>query len=292
MVRGAYRKSQDYSIAQELKLRWREVTPATLMPGQIKQLMAEWTDKYARCTIANRRNALRRSLTFVDRRNGTFTAEAVHRVPPAQPRHVIATNDEVLKLLAIAPTWMKAIIYFARGLGMRRAEITNLTPANFNPKTAGLNFKRKMGGTSDLPVPSQLQNLINFAASIDPHERIIFTLGLPHSRRSPQTIGDGREKEHDEDCMNSMITDHWRKLVTKAGVNPELHIHDLRHSVATEVFNLTKDIRTAQQLLGHTSMHSTMRYIAPLGDQKIREQLTKLNHEWLFKLRPLTSVKQ
>ena len=187
---------------------------------------------------------------------------------------------------------MKAIIYFARGLGMRRAEITNLTPANFNPETAGLNFKRKQGGSSNLPVPPQLQNLINFAASIDPYERIVFTLGLPRSKRSPKSIGDGRDKEHEEDAMNSLITDYWQRLVKKAGVNPELHIHDLRHSVATEVFNLTKDIRTAQQLLGHASMHSTMRYIAPIGDEKIREQLANLNHEWLFKLKPNTTVKQ
>lgn len=291
-AQGLDRKSQDYSIAQELKLRWREITPETLMPGQIKQIMAEWPQRYARCTVANRRNALKRFLTFVDRRHGTFTADAVHRVPPSIPRHVIATNEEILKLLAIAPTWIKAIIYFARGLGMRRAEITNLTPANFDPKTAGLNFKRKLGGSSNLPVPQQLQNLINFAASIDPHERIIYTLGLPRSKRSPLTAGDGREKEHEEDCMNSTITDHWRRLVKRAGVNSKLHIHDLRHTAATEVFNLTKDIRTAQQLLGHSSMHSTMRYIAPLGDEKIREQLATLNHEWLFKLKPLTQVKQ
>ena len=262
------------------------------MPGHIKQLVASWPETYAQSTIANRRNALKRFLTFIDRRNGTFLTESVPRVPPPKPRHVLATNEEVTKLLAVSPTWMKAIIYFARGLGMRRAEITHLTPANFDPENAGLNFKRKMGGTSNLPVSPQLQNLIQFAASIDPHERIVYTLGLPRSQRSPFTIGDGREKEHEEDAMNSMITDHWRRLLKKAGVNRSLHIHDLRHTAATEVFNKTKDLRTAQQLLGHTSMHSTMRYIAPLKDDTLREQLKTINHEWLYKAKPLTETKQ
>jgi integrase len=195
-------------------------------------------------------------------------------------------------MLQVSPTWMKAVIYFARGLGMRRSEILNLTPANFDPKTCGLNFKRKMGGTSALPVPEPLQNLIVFANQIDPHERILITLGMPRTKRSPLTLNDGKEKQHEWDAINSMLTDTWAKVIKKADANPRLHLHDLRHTAATEAFEHTKDLRTAQQLLGHTALGSTMRYIAPIGPEKLREQLKTINHEWLYKAKPLTELKQ
>ena len=42
--------------------------------------------------------------------------------------------------------------------------------------------------------------------------------------------------------------------------------HSLRRRFATKIYNETKDLRAVQQLLGHTSLDVTQRYIGTRGD--------------------------
>ena len=285
---------RNHSVANEIGVRWKNIPPERLMPGQISELIQHWKDQgYARGTIASRRDTLKRLLHFLDRTHHTYLAESVPKVPPGELRHRTATQEEVSKLLEVAPTWMRCLIYFARILGMRRGEILDLTPAEFDKQSHGLNFPRKMGGTSGLPVPPHLEKLITFAGEQDPHQRVLVTLGLPipgirpHMHRcqvSPQL----RERR----AMYSTISYEWIKLRKKAGVSSDLRIHDLRHTAATEAFTETGDLRTAQQLLGHRSLSSTIRYLAPLRTQELRDQLANLNHAWLYKAKVATELKQ
>jgi integrase len=284
---------RDHTVAREMRLKWRDIPPENLLPAQVIDLVDEWKKIYARSTVVGRRDTLKRLLTFVDRTHRTYLAEAVPRVPPGEQRHVTATNEEVAKLLSAAPTWMRALILFARVLGLRRGEIINLTPKNFDQQTKGLNFLRKGGGTSGLPVPPELERIIQFAGEQDPNERIIVTLGMrrPCERKSVHVKQQSQEAR-EWTAFNSLISNSWTSLKKRAGVNPDLHIHDLRHTAATEAFTETKDLRTVQQLLGHRSLSSTMRYLAPLKTEELREQLKELNHAWLYRARPATELKQ
>jgi integrase len=284
---------RDHSVAREMRLRWRDIPPERLLPAQVINLVDEWKETYARSTVSSRRDTLKRLLTFIDRTHRTFLAEAVPRVPVGEQRHITASDEEVERLLAIAPAWMRALILFARVLGLRRGEIIDLTPKNFDQRTKGLNFRRKGGGTSGLPVPPELERIINFATEQNPDERILITLGMRRPGQKPTLQCARRTPQAREwQAINSLITGAWFSLKKKAGVNPDLHIHDLRHPAATEAFTQTKDLRTVQQLLGHRSLSSTMRYLAPLKTEELREQLKELNHAWLYRARPATELKQ
>ncbi len=284
---------RSHSVARDMRLRWKTVTPQRLSPAEVKALVEEWQARYSTSTVASRRNTLKRLLTFIDRTHRTFLAEAVPRVPPSEQRHITATNEEVSKLLAVAPTWMRAVILFARALGMRRGEIINLTPSNFDAQSRGLNFRRKSGGTSGLPVSPEIEKLILFASDQDPHERIIVTLGMPIPSVKPWAHTANRTAaQRLENAINGLVTSRWRAMVKKSGVNSNLHLHDLRHTAATEAFTETKDLRAVQQLLGHRSLASTMRYLAPLKTEELREQLKDINHAWLYSARPATEMKQ
>jgi integrase len=293
-MRGRSTWDREYSVAREIGVRWKNIPPERLMPGQIADLINEWKNQgYARGTVSSRRDSLKRILRFLDRTHRTYLADSVPKVPPGDQRHRTATQEEVSKLLAHASTWMRCLIYFARILGMRRGEILDLTPAEFDHQTHGLNFPRKMGGTSGLPVPPHLEKLILFAGEQDAHERVLVTLGFqipgsrPHLHRAkvPDQLRLRR-------AMYAAITYEWNKLRKKAGVGADLRIHDLRHTAATEAFAETGDLRTAQQLLGHRSLSSTIRYLAPLRTQELREQLANLNHAWLYKAKVATQMKQ
>jgi len=87
----------------------------------------------------------------------------------------------------------------------------------------------------------------------------------------------GKNNEFIRDNMNK-IDDNWKETYIKTkynwfrynilqkccekALNKKLHIHQLRHSRATYLYEYEKaDLASIQKLLGHASMDTTMRYI-------------------------------
>ena len=58
------------------------------------------------------------------------------------------------------------------------------------------------------------------------------------------------------------FTKQWKALKKRAGIRPELRIHDLRRTLAEDVWNATHDLRAVQAQLGHRSPTTTARYLA------------------------------
>jgi integrase/recombinase XerC len=60
-----------------------------------------------------------------------------------------------------------------------------------------------------------------------------------------------------------------RQAASGTGLPPGLsHPHSLRHSIATHHANMGADLRDIQELLGHASMSSTVRYARVLNPRK------------------------
>jgi integrase/recombinase XerD len=72
-----------------------------------------------------------------------------------------------------------------------------------------------------------------------------------------------------------MLWNLVKKYVARAGLNPKVSPHTLRHSFATHLLAGGADLRTVQELLGHASIRTTQHYT-----HVDRERLKAIHHQF------------
>ncbi|WP_217132321.1 tyrosine-type recombinase/integrase [Leucobacter chinensis] len=159
------------------------------------------------------------------------TGMATVRVPYKYPR--IAQDDDVLAALRSAPLEVQAMILLARYACLRLTELTEL------PQSARQNdFIRVVGkGNKErlVALHPKLQRALVRLEEIRPG--VYYFPGRFTGAMHPMSV-------------NKIITRH-------TGWNP----HSLRHAGATAAYRSTRDLRSVQAMLGHSSLATTQRYL-------------------------------
>jgi integrase len=265
-ARKTYKGSAERVAANALAALAGELKPHQLTALHFQSVIQRWKQTLAPATTHRYRQALLQMVKHIAHFTGNHhLIREVPRTTDPGPRTTIATAEEITRLVANAAPWMRCFLLLATSLAMRLREAASIAPANYNDQDHTISFRTKGGKTHKLPSTPELE--ATFAAAPPTDDPLCPYVEIYRGKRV--TI--------------NTVHHEWRKLKKAAAVNPDLIIHDLRRTTAVNLYELCRDLRTVEHLLGHASIATTARYLEHRDPEKIRPLLAQLRMPTMVK---------
>lgn len=165
-------------------------------------------------------------------------------------RNVTASPAEIDLLLQNTHAGMQIVLLLTHDAGLRISEAIRIAPlSRTTPNQISFIQKGKRPRSAFITArTAQLMDTCNCPAS------------QPYADAMWPALGrklEGLISRH-------TVEKYFLRLKRRLRMRPELHIHDLRRTAATNAYAHTKDLRVPQAILGHDSIATTARYIAKL----------------------------
>lgn len=236
--------------------------PDTLTEMQIVKHLAGMTEKGLSPSSLNMViNALLYYFRTVLKRN-TFEI----RIPrPIKEHHLptVLTMEECFRIFSFVDNPKhRLLLLIGYGAGLRRSEIVTLKWEDILFEEHKIHVKQSKGKKDRIVMlPYSLVTSLKDYRKIYPSDMWVFAGQYKGEALSARTV---------QQVM--------KNAVTKAGLEKKATVHTLRHSFATHLLESGTDIRYIQQLLGHSSLNTTMIYthITPVAAKKIVSPLDNL----------------
>jgi integrase/recombinase XerC len=169
--------------------------------------------------------------------------------------------QEVGRLLRAVPDpRASAVLQLMVGCGLRCVSVARLQVEDYDPASLVLRVSAKGGAEYDIPVPVEAARALNryldeVGSVAGPLVRSVLT---PSRGLSPKTL-----------------SGYVRAWMRHAGVKVRpldgRSAHGLRRTAASDVMDLSGDIRAVQSMLGHSRVETTARhYLRPVSMQQMR----------------------
>ncbi|MHB9019795.1 MAG: tyrosine-type recombinase/integrase [Minisyncoccota bacterium] len=236
--------------------------PDTLTEKQIVRYLASMTE---RGLSSSSLNMIVNSLLFYFRtvlNRDTFEI----RIPrPRREYHLptVLTQAECLRIFGfVGNPKHRLILLIGYGAGLRRSEIVNLKWEDILFEEHRIHVKQSKGKKDRIVMlPYSIVVLLMDYRKLYPSDDWVFAGQYKGEALSTRTV---QQVMHD--------------AVAKAGLEKKATVHTLRHSFATHLLESGTDIRYIQQLLGHSSIKTTMVYthITPKAEKNIISPLDRL----------------
>lgn len=163
----------------------------------------------------------------------------IEKLPYTRPIPQILTIDEALKLIECADGKYKAFFMFLFLLGMRFNEARQLKWSDIDFENRTVTVHRKGGKINVLPLPDMIYKELT---ALEKNSQYIF----------PQ--------RGDPDKPITDIRKAIKKACKRAGITKHINPHLLRHSFATYLLERGVNLRTIQEILGHSQVSTTEFY--------------------------------
>ena len=261
---------RSYRTDLQAYFRWcarHDVDPCRATHRHIRSYLGEMdAAQYARSTINRRLSSLRSFYSWLHV-SGYCDGDPSDTISgPKQGRHLphVLKHDDMMKLLMVnapvdadgnerdrdpAQIRDQALLEFLYACGARISEASGLklTDVDFRSKQVkvlGKGRKERIIPLHDLCIDALTEYL--------------------HTARPQLLEGRTSESFFVSNKGNVMSPDVMRKMfkatVRKAGLDERLSPHDMRHTFATDLLDGEADLRSVQEMLGHSSLSTTQIY--------------------------------
>ncbi len=260
-----------------VKYEGQDLTPESITSRQLRAFAAWLHDQeYAKTTIARRIAAVRTWFKFLCRQ-GTVTSNPAEGLrAPRQDKKLphFLGEDTLDKLLQAPPAEDpfgkrdRAILEMLYSAGLRVSELTglNLSDIDLDAGVATIRGKGKKEriaffGTASLSTLKiwlhAREELLTEKIGSMPRRTDAVFLNKNGTRLTSRSVGRMLEK-----------------YLAQAGLDPRTSPHTLRHSFATHMLDHGADIRSVQELLGHSSLATTQIY-THVTTQRLKDSYDK-----------------
>jgi len=242
---------RDESSLKRLLPHFKDMLLSKITPRHIEEYKRMRLDKVKTGTINRELASLKHMFTIAEKLGKFDDKNPVKQVKFFQERQYvmkILDREEIKRLIDAAADHLKPILIIAVSTGMRKGEIFNLRWGDvdfidyyIHIKETKSNVMRKIPMNSI--VAATLKNI---------------------ERKSEFIFPSSWSKKHKH------INDVFRLLKAackKAGIE-DLRFHDLRHTAATLMVTGGVPLVTVSQILGHATIHMTMKYAHPTPEDK------------------------
>ncbi len=182
---------------------------------------------------------------------GYVQANPAHRLPlpkVKQPVPVYLTEETAQQLIAAANTpWQKALVVLLLSTGIRRTEVVGITLGDLDLEEQQVLVRGKGGKERVVPLAEQAVEAIQ--------EYLKHRVETACDHLFVSTNGG-------HPIQGRIVNRILNRIIQRAGLQGQgITPHKLRHTFATHLIRNGTDIRTVQELLGHSDIQTTARYL-------------------------------
>lgn len=258
ILRGFSEGTQNKYLYEVIKLhKHYQRSPAKLNQDEIKSYLVYLVKE--RKLAASTYNVAVHSLRF-------FYDMVLHRIisyhdfplskEPKRLPDILSTNEVISIIRACGNIKHKTMLVLAYGAGLRSAEIASLQIGDIDSDRMQIHIRNGKGGKDRYVIlsPVMLEMLRNYwrKCRIKVKSNWLFP-----SQTSVKPI------------IPATVSAVYKQAKEKAGINKRGGVHSLRHAFATHALEAGEDLYTIKQLLGHSCIESTARYLR-LTTQKMQ----------------------
>jgi len=188
------------------------------------------------------------------------TIQGLRMLKEPSPIERYLTKEEAERLIAVSPPYLRDIIIFALGTGVRKSEMFNL---KWNDVV--INEVFKYGEITVIGKGNKRRNIRM--------NKIVYDLLIRKSKEknSPYVFPSMKTDKNLTHVKRSFAS-----ALRKAGIE-NFRFHDLRHTAASWMVQGGADLYSVQKILGHSSIRTTQRY-AHLSPGYLESEIGKIDN--------------
>ena len=177
------------------------------------------------------------------------------------------SNDEIMDILDIKLDTSfdyrnKAMLELMYGCGLRVSELVNIEVNDIDMTNCLIRVMGK--GSKEREIPLGEYSIYY----LEEYLKIRYTL------LKKETCNKLFLNNHGKAMTRQGFFKILKHILKEKGLNPEISPHTLRHSFATQLLNYGADLRSIQEMLGHSDI-STTRIYTHITDEKVKKDYEK-----------------